>query len=75
MTVTKTSLLTGNVSTMEINVTHEAIANWRNGELIQNAMPNLTADEREFLKTGITPEEWEAAFPPDVDDFANGEFN
>ena len=27
-------------------------------ELIQNAMPNLSADEREFLMTGITPEEW-----------------
>jgi len=31
---------------------------WKGGELIQNAMPNLSADEREFLMTGITPEEW-----------------
>jgi hypothetical protein len=25
-------------------------------------MPNLTADEREFIMTGITPDEWDAAF-------------
>lgn len=35
---------------------------WRNGQHIQNAMPELTADEREFLLTGMTPEEWDAAF-------------
>ena len=31
---------------------------WQNGKSIQNAMPYLTADEREFIMTGITPEEW-----------------
>jgi len=25
-------------------------------------MPNLSADEREFLMTGITPDEWDEAF-------------
>jgi hypothetical protein len=25
-------------------------------------MPHLTADQREFLMTGITPAEWQAAF-------------
>lgn len=28
------------------------------GLLIQNAFPHLTAEEREFLMTGITPEDW-----------------
>ena len=32
---------------------------WLDGMLIQAAMPNLDADQREFVKTGITPEEWE----------------
>jgi hypothetical protein len=36
----------------------EQISRWRTGELIQDAMPNLSADDREFIKTGITPEEW-----------------
>lgn len=35
---------------------------WQNGAHIQNAMPELTADEREFLLTGMTPEEWDATF-------------
>jgi hypothetical protein len=26
---------------------------------IQNAMPNLSTDDREFLMTGVTPEEWD----------------
>jgi hypothetical protein len=33
---------------------------WSMGELIQNCFPSLDASEREFLITGITPEEWDA---------------
>ena len=62
MTITKTSPLSGNTNTMDIEVSVEQIAAWQGGELIQRAMPNLTADEREFIKTGITPEEWEEVF-------------
>lgn len=43
---------------MDIDVTHEQIAHWEQGVPIQQAMPNLSADEREFMMTGITPEEW-----------------
>jgi hypothetical protein len=32
------------------------------GKLIQDAMPELSADEREFVKTGITGEEWDQLF-------------
>ena len=32
---------------------------WQNGELIQNAMPTLSADDRERLITGICPACWE----------------
>ena len=32
------------------------------GAHIQDAFPNLTADQREFLMTGATPEEWDAIF-------------
>jgi len=31
---------------------------WIQGTLIQNAMPYLTADQREFLISGLTPDEW-----------------
>ena len=62
MLITRTSSLSGNTNSMEIEVTQEQLSSWENGTLIQNAMPNLSADEREFIKTGITPEEWDSAF-------------
>jgi len=53
------SSLTDKVSSMMIAVSYAQVVAWEDGgELIQKAMPNLTADEREFLMTGITPEEW-----------------
>ena len=35
---------------------------WINGELIQVAMPYLTADQREILKTGIDGQSWSEMF-------------
>jgi len=62
MKITRTSSLTGVKRTKEIDVTIEQILAWEEGELIQNAMPNLSADDREFIKTGITGEEWDQLF-------------
>lgn len=45
---------------------------WTNGNvLIQNALPNHTADERELLMTGITAKEWDELFGPAEDDYEN----
>ena len=62
MLITKTSPISNKTNVMEIDVTEEQIALWESGTLIQNAMPHLTPDEREFIMTGITPEEWDSAF-------------
>lgn len=62
MQITKTSRFTGKVHTRDISVTQAQLDAWRNGQLIQQAMPNLSADDREFLMTGITPEEWDEVF-------------
>ena len=62
MLITRTSPFSGNTNSMEIEVTQEQLSSWESGTLIQNAMPNLSADEREFIMTGITPEEWDSAF-------------
>lgn len=35
---------------------------WRNGGYIQDCFPTLTAEQREFVKTGITPEKWAELF-------------
>ena len=60
MKISKRSQLTGQEHTMEIDVTHEQLDRYETGgELIQVVFPNLTPDEREFIKTGITPEEWD----------------
>ena len=54
---------TGATNTMEINVTQVQLDAWEKyGTLIQLAMTDLTPDEQEFIKTGITPEMWEKAF-------------
>lgn len=65
MKITKTSVVSGITRTMELDVTPEQMDKWRSGMLIQDAMPNLTTDEREFIMTGITPEEWDEAFGED----------
>lgn len=62
MLVKRTCPFTGKANEMEINVTEAQLARWYNGELIQRAMPNLTADEREFIMTGITPQVWKETF-------------
>lgn len=62
MLVERTSPFSGETNKMEIPVTQEQLDNWNNGMLIQNAMPNLTANQREFLMTGITSEEWNQTF-------------
>ena len=59
MKITKKSIISGIEHTMEIPVTEEQLRNWENGMLIQNAMPHLSADQREFLMTGITSDEWD----------------
>lgn len=59
MKIMRTSQLTGKERIQEIDVTLEQIDRWQAGELIQNVMPHLTADEREFLMTGITADEWD----------------
>ncbi len=35
---------------------------WEDGELVQNAFPYLSADEREILISGICPECWAKMF-------------
>lgn len=41
---------------------------WQNGELVQNAFPYLSADEREMLISGICPTCWEGMFGGEEDE-------
>jgi len=66
MNITKISSLTGNEHTLNINITEDELIRVENRynskELIQNIVPFLSMDEREFLMTGITNEEWVNTF-------------
>ncbi len=59
MLLKRISTLTGQIHYREMPVTYEQLMAWHEGALIQNVMPNLTADQREFIMTGITRSEWD----------------
>ena len=59
MIITRRCPFTGVQNKKEIDVTEEQIRIWHEGTVIQKAMPNLTASEREFIMTGITDEVWD----------------
>jgi hypothetical protein len=72
MLITRQSILSGTVRTKELDVTEEQLhAYMQDGALIQNAFPNLSADDREFIMTGITSEEWAQEFANLDDEFIN----
>lgn len=70
MKITRTSRYSGVERTMEIPVTQKQLDTWKGGALIQDAMPDLSADEREFLMSGITPEEWREIRPDEDEEAA-----
>lgn len=59
MKITRTSILSGETRTMELDVTDLQLWNWEAGMLAQDAFPDLTSEEREFIIHGVTREEWE----------------
>ena len=63
MIIKRTSVISGIERQMDLDITPEQVAAWKAGGLIQNVFPSLTVDEREFIQTGSTPEEWDALFP------------
>ena len=62
MLIQRTSRLSGITRTKDIDCTEEQYIDWLSGAYIQDAMPHLSADDREFLLTGITKEEWDSMF-------------
>ena len=62
MIVIRTSPFSGITHTMDLPITGEQILVYEQGALLQEAFPQLSPDQREFFKTGITPEEWNKFF-------------
>jgi len=57
--ITRTSPITNETICMEIEITQDQYDAWKSGVLIQDAMPDLSADDREYIMTGMTPEDWD----------------
>jgi hypothetical protein len=63
MKITKQSTLSGKTNTIDLDITNEQLVRYNKGiELIQIIFPNMNADDREFLISGITSTEWEDEF-------------
>ena len=65
MLIKKFCPLTNQYNTLDLPITPEQFyrIEKRNAtEYIQNIAPNLTADQREFLITGILPDTWDVLF-------------
>ena len=60
MLIERTSLISGITRTRDIDVTQAQLTQWQTGGLIQNIMPDVSLEDREFIMTGITAEEWNA---------------
>jgi len=62
MKLTKVSMYSGIEHTMDLPISLEQLALWNaGGGLIQDIFPSLTPDQREFLMTGMTAEEFNEA--------------
>ena len=67
MQITRKSPLSGIVHTREINVTQDQLLRWEAGALIQDVMPDISSEDREFIISGITIEEWDTYIPEEED--------
>ena len=63
MKITRRSQLSGIKNTLDIPITEEQLEEYARGaKLIQNIVSDLSANEQEFLITGITSKELDDAF-------------
>lgn len=68
MIIERKSILSGKTSSMDLPITQLQYDLWKNGMLIQEVMPEIGVEQREFLITGMTPEEQMSFFNREEDD-------
>jgi hypothetical protein len=69
MMITRRSDLTGQVHTMDLPVTSEQLARFERGDgYVQTIFTDLDAEQREFLLTGVTPDEWAEFVGPEPEE-------
>ncbi|KAA1428625.1 hypothetical protein [Mycolicibacter arupensis] len=65
--ITVRSILTGKQHTREIDVDPDLVDRFRMRLIrgtVQDVFPDLSAEDREFIFTGITPKEWRKYMAP-----------
>lgn len=66
MLISKRSIHSGKLHTMDLPITRAQLVRFEAGdEKIQQIFPHLSATEREFLQTGMSPEEQDNIYDPD----------
>ena len=80
MIIKRKCIITGKSNQLDLPVTQTQLDRWKAGLPIQDAMPHLNDDEREFIITGITKETWNQYLKTDetkeiVDGILNPERN
>jgi hypothetical protein len=71
MLVKMISSVSGKEHEMDIPADPLKLLRWVKGDIdehVQDYFPELNADQREFLITGITPDEWDEIFKDEEDE-------
>ena len=70
--VKRKSSLSGKENVLSLPIDRETYLScyqhWKDGTLIQDAFPMLNATQREFIKTGVTDEEWATMFNDETEE-------
>ena len=66
MKLMQVSIWSGELNSMELSIDADAYCQgvelMKQGKLIQDVFPQLSATEREFILSGMTPDEWSEAW-------------
>jgi hypothetical protein len=62
MIIVRQSPLTRKINAMDLDITPRQLFAWKSGTLAQDAFPNLSPDEREFVISGLTADDWNALY-------------
>jgi hypothetical protein len=69
MNITRKSILSGDMNTLFIEgLTQDMLDSWENGTLIQEALAGIPLELREFVMTGVTPDEWDNKIGPEPEE-------
>ena len=69
MLIKRKSVISGIVRTRDIPVNPDDMIAWETGTCnIQDVMPYLNDNDREFILSGITAEEWDSVFSEEIED-------